>query len=94
MAFPKSQTNLYRVYIEQTDSLKKFATKYYPTILMGNILVLENYPAILMGNILVLKYYPAILMGNILVLENYPMISMGNIVLGAILTPCLVHCDE
>ena len=66
--------------MKPTDSLKKFATKYYPTILMGNILVLENYPAILMG--------------NILVLENYPTISMGNIVLGAILTPCLVHCDE
>lgn len=51
-------------------TLKKFTTKYYPTNLMGNILVSENYPTNLMGNILVSENYPTILMGNILVSET------------------------
>ncbi|MBR4729750.1 MAG: hypothetical protein IK075_05765 [Prevotella sp.] len=60
-------------------SHKKFITKYYPTILMGNISISENYPAILMGNILALENYPTNLMGNILLLGNYPTNLMGNI---------------
>ena len=46
-------------------SLKKFITKNYPTISMGNILALKKYPTDLMGNVSLPENYPTLLMDNL-----------------------------